>query len=317
MTDAADNQQIRIDTEAAEWVIRQGGDKFTSQDQQSFKAWMAASPLHQQAFQRASALWSGFDAGGRKKQVKARRAAGYVATTGLAGLGIFALSFHLGWFEPSSWLADYTTGSGQIRTIHLTDGSIAELDSRAALNIRYTDGERRVVLVKGEAYFTVAPVAGEERRPFIVEAASGTSTALGTQFMVARDGDDVDTTVTEHKVRVTVNKQSSLTQSLIVAEGQRVHYGPGGLTDTYNAELSKLTAWRHGQVVFDNEPLVNVINRLNHYSHGRIMVFKPGVMQRRVSGVFACADVDNALITISQELHLKVVSVGRLVTLLY
>ncbi|WP_165993179.1 FecR domain-containing protein [Acetobacter lambici] len=174
-----------------------------------------------------------------------------------------------------------------------------------------------MVLLDGEAYFTVAPVLGRETRPFVVEAAGGVSTALGTQFMVARDGANVDTTVTEHSVRVAATGHDGLLQSVIVNEGQNVHYGQDGLAVPHDAPVAVLTAWRNGQIVFDNEPLSSVIGRLNYYRHGRILLANRRLADRRVSGVFTCSDVDGALSTISQELRVKTVSIGRLITVIY
>ncbi|NHN89495.1 FecR family protein [Acetobacter conturbans] len=317
MTDTTDDQQDRIDAEAAEWVIRRGGSKLTLEEQQAFDTWRSASSLHDAAFRRASGLWSDLDVGGREKKAHHRRASTHVTAAGMAGLFVLGLGIGAGWVEPARWFADYTTGRGEIRTVQLDDGSIAELDSHAALSIRYSANERRVLLIGGEAYFTVAPVTGDEHRPFVVEAAGGTSTALGTQFMVAREGSDVDTTVTEHNVRVTAQDRSSRLRSVIVSEGQKVHYDRDGLGGPHEVPTAILTAWRTGQIVFDNEPLSGVIDRLNRYRHGRIVLAKRSLVNRRVSGVFACADVESALTTISQELHLKTISVGGLVTVIY
>lgn len=317
MTDILDDRQDTIEAEAAEWVIRLGGGKLAPLEQQAFARWRAASPQHEKAFQRASKLWGDLDLGTREKQARRRRVITHATTGGMAGLFVLGLCIGVGWVEPARWLADYTTDTGEIRTVQFDDGSSAVLDSHAALTVRYTAHERRVVLVEGEAYFTVAPVTGPESRPFVVEAAGGTSTALGTQFMVARDGASVDTTVVEHSVRVAAHGHNGAPQSVIVSEGQRVHYGQNGLNIPLEAPVVALTAWRNGQIVFDNEPLASVIGRLNRYRHGRILLANRRLADRRVSGVFTCADVERALATISQELRVKSVSIGRLVTVIY
>ncbi|WP_338333512.1 FecR family protein [Acetobacter sp. LMG 32666] len=311
------NSQDDLEAEAAEWVIRLGGGAPTPAERQAFAAWRALSPQHNMAFQRASRLWGDLDLGGREKQARRRRVITHAATGCMAGLFVLGVGFGSGWIEPARWWADYTTETGEIRTVRFEDGSSAVLNSYAALTIRYTARERRVVLLDGEAYFTVAPVLGRESRPFVVEAAGGASTALGTQFMVTRDGANVDTTVTEHSVRVAATGHGGLPQSIIVREGQKVHYGQDGLTVPQNAPVAVLTAWRNGQIVFDNEPLSSVIGRLNRYRHGRIVLANRTLADRRVSGVFTCSDVERALATISQELRVKSVSIGHLVTVIY
>ncbi|RFD19513.1 FecR family protein [Komagataeibacter melaceti] len=318
MTDSTDDQQDRIDAEAAEWVIRLGGGKLTPEEKRAFATWRLASSLHEAAFQRASSLWSDLDVGSREKKARHRRTATHVTSAGIAGLFVLGLGIGTGWVEPGRWLADYTTPVGEIRTVHLADGSMAVMDSHTALSVRYTASERRIVLIGGEAYFTVAPVTVDERRPFVVESAGGTSTALGTEFMVAREGAGVDTTVTEHSVRVATRDVGTLHRSVIVEEGQSVHYGRDGTLGTpVSVPAASMTAWRNGQLVFDNATLSDVIGRLNHYRRGRIMLMSSGLGARRVSGVFSCTDTDGAVTAITRQLALRSVSVGGLATVIY
>lgn len=311
------DQQNRAEEEAAQWVIRLGGGSLSAQEQRDLDAWRAASVSHEAAFLRASVLWSDLDLGGREKKARYRRVAMQVATAGLAGLCVLGGGVGTGWVEPARWFADYTTSKGEIRTVRLEDGSSAVLDSHAAINIRYTAQERRVVLLGGQAYFTVAPVAGGEHRPFVVQAANGGATALGTQFMVTREGRGVDTTVTEHSVRVTAWPHGTDPQSVIVPQGQSIHYDQDGIGHPHQVAAATVTAWRMGQLVFDNAPLSAVIEQLNRYRRGRIVLVRRGLATRRVSGVFACADVGSATATITRELGVKTLSVGGLITLMY
>jgi len=314
MTDNTDDQLDRINMEAAEWVIRHGGGQLTLEEQQSFEIWRSVSPLHAAAFCRASSLWSDLDVGGSKKGTQHRKTAKHVAATGMF---VLVLGIGVSWLEPARWFADYTTRTGEIRTVQFNDGSLAELDTHAALSLRYTANERRVIVVGGQAYFAVAPVSGTEHRPFVVDAAGGTVTALGTQFMVARDGSDVDTIVTEHTVRVAKENHEGILRSVVVSKGQSVHFDRSGLHEPHAVSTATLTAWRTGQLVFDNVPLSDVIARLNRYRHGRIVLAKRSLATLRVSGVFACENIGGALTTISQELHVKTISAGTLVTVIY
>ncbi|MBL7395987.1 FecR domain-containing protein, partial [Escherichia coli] len=75
-----------------------------------------------------------------------------------------------------------------------------------------------VRLLRGEAAFTVAP---NPNRPFTVEAGGGSTTALGTRFIVRRDGVQTRVSVTEHAVRVASNPAS-----VVVAQDQTSTYGP-------------------------------------------------------------------------------------------
>ena len=303
MTESVDDRQDRIDGEAAAWVIRQGGTPLTIEEQRDFATWRAASSDHEEAFRRASSLWSDLDVGTRQKQVTRRRQIGTGVALGVVCLTILAMQGDGGWLNLDRWRADYTTATGEIRTVSLPDGSTAQLDSHTALAIHYGTAERRIVLIDGDAWFKVAPLGATEHRPFVVEASHGTSTALGTQFMVERDPAGVRTTVTEHSVRVVTRTPDGLTHSVVVAEGQSVRYGPDGALDTPQAApVDAMTAWRSGQLVFDNEPLSEVIARLNRYRRGRIMLVGARLKGPRVRAVLSCCRCQRAVSSITRHL---------------
>ena len=69
--------------------------------------------------------------------------------------------------------ADYITDKGEVRTVHLADGSTVELDSASAIRLEYDGVQRRISLIQGSAIFDVAPMVGEETRPFVVQSLRG------------------------------------------------------------------------------------------------------------------------------------------------
>ena len=77
--------------------------------------------------------------------------------------------------------SDFSTGTGETKSLTLADGSHVELNARSAIALHYDAGQRRVMLLAGEGWFEVSR---DPARPFVVEAAGGTATALGTAFGV-------------------------------------------------------------------------------------------------------------------------------------
>lgn len=314
-------RQDDIDAEAANWVIRLGGEPLRAEEQSRLDEWLTASPAHRTAFARAQRLW---DALG---QVAAqappawqnppcshrmlRIAAALVIVLGGAGIAGF-------WYgNPAVMLAaDYRTAPGESRNVTLSDGSVVELDTASALAVRFNNGERRVELLTGTAYFTVAPMQGAETRPFIVAAANGTAKALGTQFMVRRQDNGAEVMVAEHKVRVAVSGPQPA--EAVLSPGQEVHYDTmRGLGPVAQVDIGMASSWRQGRLVFDNVPLADVVAALNRYRRGRIVITNPNLAGRRVSGVFETADLTGALSSITRELGVHTVSVPPFVTLLY
>ena len=93
----------------------------------------------------------------------------------------------------------YTTGIGEQRTVLLPDGSTVELNAQSRLRVRFTDQERDVELLDGQALFKVAKNAA---RPFVVKSDVARVRAVGTKFDVNTMSDGTTVTVLEGRVAV-------------------------------------------------------------------------------------------------------------------
>jgi transmembrane sensor len=93
----------------------------------------------------------------------------------------------------------YTTDVGERRSITLADGSTVDLNARSKLRVEFSDKERRVELLDGQALFQVAK---DKNRPFIVASGDATVRAVGTQFDVYRKANGTTVTVIEGRVAV-------------------------------------------------------------------------------------------------------------------
>jgi transmembrane sensor len=315
-----------IGHEAAAWVIRLGGAPLSLVERSDFDAWLAASADHVDAFARADALWGESAAlkdqpGLSRAPAENRITRGRSAQPILAVIALVALlaGGTRAWFgDPTTWLAaDDRTALGEIRTVTLTDGSQVQLDTASAIAVDFTARQRRVRLLSGDAYFTVAPVAGAEHRPFIVAAAGGTAQALGTQFMVAREPDGGLVTVAEHKVRVTAAASGGPAATVTLLPGEAVRYDGGhGLQSAHDVDVTEATSWREGRLVFNDQPLAQVIARLNRYRRGRIVIADHRLAALKVNGVFMTDDLSGALAAITQELGARTIAMP-FVTVLY
>lgn len=100
----------------------------------------------------------------------------------------------------------YATEIGEQRSITLEDGSSVELNSRSRIRVRFSDKQRSVDLLEGQALFTVAknPI-----RPFIVHTGDSHVRAVGTQFDVYRKHTGTVVTVVEGRVAVAPNRKSA------------------------------------------------------------------------------------------------------------
>ena len=206
--------------------------------------------------------------------------------------------------------ADLRTNVGERRLERLADGSRIWLDTDSAVAVDVGDARRVVRLLRGRAAFAVAP---DRRRPFIVEAGTGATTALGTRFIVRRDGDTTDVTVTEHAVRVTLQKGVAVR----LTEGHSVGYHGAVMGKVRTTRRDAASAWTRGWLVFDDAPLGTVIAEIARYHPGMIRLLGLGLANRRVSGSINVDNPDDALRAIESLLHLRATRIGSIVIFLH
>lgn len=325
-----------IDSTAAAWVARLGDGPLSDAEQRDLDHWLSADPLHGAVFDEARAAWEKmgqvhFAPGVLADDVAPQRRTPPAGTTDrrrhslwlrtgalVACLLVLAggARFWLG--DPVILLtADHRTAPGERHGITLSDGSTVELGPDSAIAVRYDDTERRIDLLTGLAYFTAAPLADGERRPFVVAAANGTARALGTQFLVDRMADGVQVVVIEHTVEVALATPSGERTQAMVAPGRAVGYDATGLGQVRPANLDHAMAWRRGRLIVDHAPLGEVVAALNRHRRGRVVIADPALAAREVSGVFDVTDPDAALAVIARDLQIATASLPPLVTLLY
>ena len=73
--------------------------------------------------------------------------------------------------------------------------------------------------------------------------------------------------------------------------------------------------WRQGVVVFDDLPLTRVIDEINRYRPGRVVLMNDALAQRRFSAKFQIQALDDAIALMEDVLGVRVRRAGDLVIL--
>ncbi len=293
------------------WWVRKTAGPLSREDQAAFDAWLAADAAHRAAFDDISAMWQDVKSlrpsrAGRPARANRRSWLIGAATLGAASLVLFVTHDDLSIFLRS----DHYAGTGETKRVTLADGSRVELDTRSAIAVRYDDAQRRVSLLRGEAWFEVSP---DPARPFVVEASGGTVTALGTAFDMDVDELRVQVTVTQHRVKV-----QSGGESVIVVENQQTGYSAHAAPEPpTRVDAARATAWRRGKLFFDNTPLGEVVSALGRYHHGQVYILDPTLRARRVNGVFGTADPVAAISEIEASLGVHATYLTRYMIFLH
>ncbi|CAN7523379.1 FecR family protein [Neorhizobium sp. LjRoot104] len=293
-----------IAEEAAGWVARLGSSDATDADHRRFELWKMQDPAHAAAFEEMSSLWGDLAAVPETIAPRRRRVVGGgIAALLLMGcLGIIASETGL----IARYRSDFYTPVGVIRRIDLDDGSVVTLNTDSAIQVRYGQTERRIVVLRGEAFFDVTP---NPARPFVVSGDETQAIALGTHYAV-RVGARDEVMVEEGHVAVTSGSQRAVLET-----GGTAHLGADGRLATGSGDVADLTSWRSGKLVFSGRPLGEVLDRIGRYQHGRIVVLDDEAAQLRVSGVFAANDVDQTFAALQESLPIRIIRLSDWVTL--
>lgn len=285
-SDPTDDDELLA--EAVEWRLRIDEAPHDAVLRAELEAWLAGSDARRRAYadvehltQVAEALPPGYEA------TVAPRAARWAASvrsrrTWYAAIAVAACLAFL--FLPTLqlWLAaDYSTGTAELRSISLEDGSTVVLDAGSAIAVRYAPARREVELLSGRAFFQVAAAAD---RPFVVVADDVTVTVTGTAFDVDAAGDMVSVEVQSGTVEVRSGPAGSVET---LTRGERLEI------DRLSRQIARsevsaadIAAWRERRLVVDRVPVTEVVEELGRHYSGVVILRDRALASRRVSGVF-------------------------------
>lgn len=154
---------------------------------------------------------------------------------------------------------------GSRTVLQLSDGTEVHLNYGSKIEYpRNFSGDTREITLTGEGYFKVAH---NQNKSFIVRTEQIDVKALGTEFNVcAYPNDDfVATTLVNGKVVIdkilTENKTKKM---LVMVPEEHLAYNlkSGKVTRTKGG-IDKYIAWKDGKLVFDNEPITRIAEKLS------------------------------------------------------
>lgn len=298
---------VNLLKEAADWAVLLQYEGATERDQQAFDRWCRQSPAHAEAWTRASAVFATFE-----------QASGVVGNQVIKQLGpiqgrrrsLRALGLLL--IAPGAWLAyrhlpvqqwtsDVRTITGERRSMNLSDGSVLVLNSDSAVDILFTETERRIRLIAGEVLITTHADPAPVYRPFLVDTALGSVRALGTRFSVRQLNDQV-CQVAVFASAVEVHTRGGATQRL--QAGQQTRFTADSI-DSPAAVASSAVLWEHGMLLARDMRLADVIAEMARHRSGMLRC-DPQVADWRVSGAISLADTDAGLGVLASSLPLEI-----------
>ena len=260
-----------VHDEARDWLLLLTSGRATVADAKALHAWRAQSPEHAQAFEQAKMLWQQLSPA--LDQVSQPRSYGRRAFLGGA-IAASAAAVLVSVGVPGGFAgltADYRTEVGEQRQVVLSEGVSLELNTQTRISRR----EQGIELLEGEVEVQVA-------QPLTVQAGAGWLSASQARFNVRNTDLSVCVTCIEGWLAVEVQGRSVRLDS-----GRQLTYDAAGLGPVVTVDTDAVIAWREQVLVFNNATLDTVIDEINRYRPGMLVLLNRELGKRRVQARFS------------------------------
>jgi transmembrane sensor len=214
-----------------------------------------------------------------------------------------------GWFFRKPLLYQtITTGSDQLRSLSLPDGSTVAINSNSSLTlprIGYGWFSRRVAL-KGDAVFDVKHLSTHQ--PFVVQATDGLEVeVLGTVFSVRSRATQAEVVLKRGKVNLHYTTDNQLIQNLLMKPGDRVRLDEkGALRLQTQADTTQFAHWRYRLFSFNNTSLREVVRQIHHVFGVNVQLSDPALARRKLTGTIRAGSSDELAEALAELLNLRV-----------
>ncbi len=202
---------------------------------------------------------------------------------------------------------EISTIFGMRSKFQLSDGTLVNLNSGSKLIFptEFTDKTRNVELV-GEAFFEVTP---NPAKPFIVKTSEINVKVLGTAF-------DLQAYPGTNKISATlVHGKIVLERELIGISKQLAELKPSDravfktdekvINISAEEDLDKFIAWKDGKLVFFNDPIENVAEKLGNWYNVTVKISNNELKKYRFTATFTDEPIEQVLDLLSKSSPIK------------
>lgn len=159
------------------------------------------------------------------------------------------------------------TNPGVVSFFNLPDGSKVWLNAKSEL--RYPSDfhdHTRTIELEGQGYFEVAK---DPDKPFIVKAGTDYSVeVLGTTFNISAYGDEdyIETTLVEGSVKLNIAAPDGKQTTRMLKPDEKAEFTKAnGELKVFGINTEYDTAWKHGELVFRDQPMEKVLRTLGRH----------------------------------------------------
>lgn len=311
--------------QARAWLVRLRSSEATRADVEAFRRWCAENPEHERTVRELGHVWGTVsEAAAQVSQIDpeiarrwqqeaaavrnksrpmrpARRA--FVGFAIAGGASWLALSPPLQlWPALGEFTADLRTGTGEQRQLALSRRVQIEMNTQTRINLLASPGgeaaSHRIDLLAGEAEVAVTASAGGSGtiQPIVVTAGLGRIQANVARFDVRRIGRDVCVTCVSGQLAFTHPRQS-----MTLAASQQLIYDDRTVHPLTHVDPEVVTAWRQGLLMFRDTPFGQVVDEINRYRPGKIILRNEALGKNLVQAELPIDKLDDAVALLAKS----------------
>lgn len=198
--------------------------------------------------------------------------------------GIFLIGFLVFFFKEALIYKTYHADYGDTRTVHLSDGSVVNLNANSTLRVSRWMNWRSVreVWVTGEAYFSVKSTS--DHRYFLVHTPQLNVEVLGTKFNIKDRHKSAKVVLQEGKVRVRcLEEDKGIALLENTGEVAELNFESDKMV-TRRDDPSFYTVWKDKKLRFEEAYLSVVLESIREYYGVDIISSDTALLQRKFSG---------------------------------
>ena len=283
--------------QARAWLIHLTSGAATREDGEAFRRWCLSSAQHAEAFARTRQMWEALGPAIAMHEENARRtarvpprhgirmnrraflAAAVSASVAAVFVGRYGLDLGLDLGadrDASRW----RTAVGEQRSVSVAPGVVVDMNTSSDIGLRGGDARgAHLRLHSGEA---VVRIDASRTSPFVVELAEGRIvSAPGTSFAIRCIDDEAAVTCLDGETRLSVGASD-----VVVKPSQQVAFDARGVSAPTAVNPDTALSWRNKVLIYDNQPLADVVADINRYRPGRIVITDRTLGARRVHARF-------------------------------
>ncbi|ENO90456.1 FecR domain-containing protein [Thauera linaloolentis] len=256
------------------WYVRQASGEMNASEQDELARWLARHPDHARAWRQLQRMGEQLHGGtprlapslarsvlGRLPDLERRKVLRLLSWAAIGGTSLY---FGRGVLNEAAFPADYRTAVGERREVRLADGSLLQLNTGSAVDIRFDGSTRRIHLRRGE--IQVVTAKDPSGRPLWIEGRDGRLAPAGTRFTV--DQTDSHTYLGVSEGAVDVFRDGSA-EPQRVGSGQQLVFGGDGSNTVQPLDESR-HAWTDGMISAENRRLDDLLAELGRYRPGHL-----------------------------------------------